>query len=468
MKKIIALALTAAVSLPCAAINAHAAGRMSEINNAVSSADEIQILYNDKVVKYDDVKPVNTDGRVMIPFRAALESMGAAVDYDAAQRKVTAKKGDITINFTLMDDTIYIDKNGQQSAITMDVPMLIEEDRTLVPIRFMSEALDMRVGWDGVSETVIIMDYDDYFEDLSSIAPNMRKLANLKQPEFNKESASFDIGLSMTDGQEELSFNLGGNADSAYADGTGQVKLTGIDAEIGGVSLKDADAEAVAKDGQLYIRTDIIKQLALGSENAELKLAAAAFNGSAWYKFDLNKLIEAFDIPDETKAIFEAASTMPSGGTADISELLKSAFSTEGDAELDDAVMLAVMFDTLEEIDKYISVTEKDNGGYTVSMNISSKDYIGIVTSVLGSALTEEEKNQLSDMVLYDVRVNTDCDGQKAVSDAVIDMSMNAEYKKMSLKLTMRSAQEKDDSLNPPQIPADAADITDLLLAAME
>ena len=41
---------------------------------------EIHIVYNDKVVKYDDVKPVNTDGRVMIPFRAALENMGASVD----------------------------------------------------------------------------------------------------------------------------------------------------------------------------------------------------------------------------------------------------------------------------------------------------------------------------------------------------------------------------------------------------
>ena len=39
------------------------------------------------------VKPVNIDGRVMIPFRAALENMGATVDYNDAERLVTAKKG---------------------------------------------------------------------------------------------------------------------------------------------------------------------------------------------------------------------------------------------------------------------------------------------------------------------------------------------------------------------------------------
>lgn len=467
MKKIIALALTAAMAMPCA-VNAQATGRVSGIYEATEDNSEIHILYNDTVVQYEDVKPVNTDGRVMIPFRAALENMGATVDYNDAERLVTAKKGDITINFTLMDDTIYIDKNGQQSTITMDVPMIIVEDRTLVPIRFMSNAFDMQVGWDGDSETVVIMDYDDYFNKFYSIAPNMTKLINLKQPEFNKETASFDLAVSLAEGEEAFNFDFGGKADSTYADGTGQMKVTGIDAELAGVSLKDAEAEAIIKGGQLYIKTDIIEQIAKNSANSELKLAAITFNGNTWYKIDLGKVINALYIPAETKAVFEAALAMSSGETKDIAEILKSGISTEGDADFYETVMLATQFDMLEELDKYISVTEKDNGGYTISMNILPEDFNKIITGVFGSILTDEEKSQMSDMVQYTVKVNSDCDGSKATSEAIIDMSINADGTKMELKLTMQDTQEKDDSVKASAIPENSTDITDLVLSAMK
>lgn len=66
-EKIIALALTAAMAMPCA-VNAQAADRMSGIYESTKDHSEIHILYNDTVVQYEDVKPVNTDGRVMIPF----------------------------------------------------------------------------------------------------------------------------------------------------------------------------------------------------------------------------------------------------------------------------------------------------------------------------------------------------------------------------------------------------------------
>lgn len=466
MKKIIALALTAAMAMPCA-VNAQATGRVSGIYEATEDNSEIHILYNDTVVQYEDVKPVNTDGRVMIPFRAALENMGATVDYNDAERLVTAKKGDITINFTLMDDTIYIDKNGQQSTITMDVPMIIVEDRTLVPIRFMSNAFDMQVGWDGDSETVVIMDYDEYFNKFSSIAPNMTKLINLKQPEFNKETASFDLAVSLAEGEKTFNFDFGGKAD--YADGTGQMKVTGIDAELVGVSLmKDADAEAIVKEGQLYVKTDIIEQIAKNSANSELKLAAITFNGNTWYKIDLNKVIDTLDIPAETKAAFKAAIAMSSGETMDIAEILKSGISTEGDADFYEAVMLAARFDMLEEFDKYISVTEKDNGGYKISMNITAEDFNKIITNLLGSTLTDEERAMLSDMIRFVVSASTDCDGQKAVSDASVDLGINVDGTELVFKLTISETQEKDDSVKAAAIPENSTDITDLVLSAMK
>lgn len=67
--------------------------KSKEVSSVYGDKSEIHIVYNDKVVKYDDVKPVNTDGRVMIPFRAALENMGASVDYDDSSKTCQRLKG---------------------------------------------------------------------------------------------------------------------------------------------------------------------------------------------------------------------------------------------------------------------------------------------------------------------------------------------------------------------------------------
>ncbi len=465
MKKIIALALTAAMTVPCA-VSAQAEGRISGINGTLSNNNEIHIIYNDKVVQYEDVKPVNTDGRVMIPFRAALENMGATVDYDDAQRKVTAKKGDITISFVLMDDTIYIDKNGEQSTITMDVPMIIVEDRTLVPIRFMSNAFDMQVGWDGDSETVVIMDYDDYFDEFSSIAPNMTKLTAIEQPEFNKGNMAFDMSINYDDTQKKFDFTASGEADSTYADKTGGADIT-LTAEGKDISLKDAKIEAVLKDGQVYIKTDAAKQLTK-STNEKLKLVAGTIDSNTWYRIDLNKIIDGTNLPVESKNILKTALTMPQGGTKDIAQMLKSSISTEGDADFNSVVTLAAQFDMYEEMDKYISVTEKENGGYTVSINITSEDFNKILENVYGDMLTEELRSQITNAMKFAVSANTDCDGQKAVSDASVDLGINVDGTELVFKLTISETQEKDSSVKAAAIPENSKDITDLLLGAMK
>ena len=201
MKKIIAAAVVASMVVPCFSVSA--AERVKEVSSVYGDKSEIHIVYNDKVVKYDDVKPVNTDGRVMIPFRAALENMGASVDYDDSSRLVTAKKGDTTIKFTLMDDTIYVDNNGSESTVQVDTPMIIVDDRTLVPIRFMSNAFGMQVGWDGDTETVVILDADDYFNEFENSAPNMSKLLNKETPKYNKEYTAFDVSFDLNNGNSK-------------------------------------------------------------------------------------------------------------------------------------------------------------------------------------------------------------------------------------------------------------------------
>ncbi len=463
MKKLVAIMLAASMSLSCAAVSA--AGRTEKINEKLSNNDEIHILYNDSVVEYEDVKPVNTEGRVMIPFRAALENMGASVDYDDAQRKVTAKKGDVTINFTLMDDTIYIDENGQQSTITMDVPMIIIDDRTLVPIRFMSNAFGMQVGWDGSSETVVIMDYSDYFDNINELMPNMTKIMSLDMAKFNKSSSAFEGKFDASVNGASFNAAASGEINSTVAD-----NAAGIDAAISfdgmGLSIKDAKIEAVTKDGQIYLKTDALSQIASSSDDASLAAASAILGSDTWYKIDTVKLISALGLPQQTEEILRAVLAMDNT-SIDLAKILESGMQTEDDAEFANAMALAAELDMFEEMDKYISVTEKDDGGYTISMNIQTSDMINIIESALGSILTEDEKSALADSISFKAVANTDCSGTVCTSDADIEISVNAEDISYTLAFKVSETSEADANAETTEIPADCVDITDMLAGAV-
>ena len=84
--------------------------------------------------------------------------MGATVDYDQATGIITAQKGDTTICFEIGGTDITITEDGTTQILKTDVPSFASNARTLVPIRFVAQALDYEVGWDSSNKTVLIVD----------------------------------------------------------------------------------------------------------------------------------------------------------------------------------------------------------------------------------------------------------------------------------------------------------------------
>ncbi len=99
-----------------------------------------------------DVPPLIEDGRTLVPLRAIFEALGAEVLWDGKTQTVTALAGATQIELTIGHSTAHI--NNQPHAI--DVPATIINGRTLVPLRFVSEALGAKVKWDGSTQTISI------------------------------------------------------------------------------------------------------------------------------------------------------------------------------------------------------------------------------------------------------------------------------------------------------------------------
>jgi len=96
--------------------------------------------------------PVVIDGRTLVPIRAIIEGMGGKVDWDGNTQKVTLTYYSDKMELTLGKTRAYL--NG--SSKTLDVAPRTINDRTMLPIRFISENFGCDVEWDGSTQTVTI------------------------------------------------------------------------------------------------------------------------------------------------------------------------------------------------------------------------------------------------------------------------------------------------------------------------
>ncbi|MBQ3110725.1 MAG: copper amine oxidase N-terminal domain-containing protein [Clostridia bacterium] len=85
-------------------------------------------------------------------MRAIFEALGAEVSWDNDTRTAIGKKGNVEVKITIGENVLY--KNGE--AITLDAPAEITNDRTMVPVRAISEAFGCTVNWDNDTKTVEI------------------------------------------------------------------------------------------------------------------------------------------------------------------------------------------------------------------------------------------------------------------------------------------------------------------------
>ncbi|MGI6180365.1 stalk domain-containing protein [Butyricicoccus intestinisimiae] len=111
----------------------------------------IKIELNEKELKTDTV-PVEVSGRVLVPVRVIAENLGATVAWDANTNTAMITKGEKVIKLQLDNQTATL--NGE--SILLDVPATLINNRTMVPIRFVSESLGAIVDWEEATETVKI------------------------------------------------------------------------------------------------------------------------------------------------------------------------------------------------------------------------------------------------------------------------------------------------------------------------
>lgn len=115
------------------------------------SPSEIGVYINGQLQSFE-VQPQTIDDRTFLPLREIGESLGLTVGYDSATHTATLTKGSLTVVHVIGSTTITVNGTAQE----FDVASTVIENRTLVPVRMLAEAIGADVQWEGATRTVTI------------------------------------------------------------------------------------------------------------------------------------------------------------------------------------------------------------------------------------------------------------------------------------------------------------------------
>ncbi|HVT12399.1 MAG TPA: stalk domain-containing protein [Fimbriimonadaceae bacterium] len=135
------------------AVAAAGAGVVSITRGArLPSVGAFAIVYNTQFVDFDVQPRVTEDGIPLTPLRYLLEKAGGKVDWQNNLKNVSAKADGHDIFLHIGDSFAQINKQR----IELERPSFIDRGRTIVPLSFMRDALNVNIDYDKATGHVLI------------------------------------------------------------------------------------------------------------------------------------------------------------------------------------------------------------------------------------------------------------------------------------------------------------------------
>ncbi len=123
--------------------------------SAMAANGVIEVYLNDEKIAFD-TNPEIVNDRTFVPLRAIAEGLDSVVTWDGETQSITITKNGISNHLQIGNENVRT-KDGETEVVdTLDAPPYIKDERTMVPLRFISEGFGMKVDWDGETQTINI------------------------------------------------------------------------------------------------------------------------------------------------------------------------------------------------------------------------------------------------------------------------------------------------------------------------
>ncbi len=112
----------------------------------------VSVFVNNEKINFPDQQPVILEDRTLVPARGVFEKMGMEVGWEEATQQVTVTNGKKHLTMTIGKKEFVVDG----TVLQMDVPPQTINDRTMIPLRAVSEAMNAVVTWEEETNTAFI------------------------------------------------------------------------------------------------------------------------------------------------------------------------------------------------------------------------------------------------------------------------------------------------------------------------
>ncbi len=405
-----------------------------------AETNEIKVQLNGDTVSFD-VAPQVINGTTFLPARNIVEKLGGSIEYIADTKTVIAKKDDTIVTLQVDNTSAKVEKNGEVKEITLNESPKIINGRTLIPVRFLSEAFDTKVGWDEFERTVVVIDYNEIVKSLDktlkSKTPAFYEFLNTgyKQPNTATSKSNFSIDFKSTPNMDSMDnysalmmfgalqggFDVTStssiNDDSILINmnlkAKGMIKEFLNNEALGFKDLDDINVKLLFNEQSMYIQSDIFNKVEnLKSLNV----------GNKWIKFDMseedmisfNQMIEMIKA-DDTKPIDA------------MYQSIKNPTAKLNVNTYDSTIMITDIMPKLLSDNNF--KLSKSGNTKTYTLKIDSDDFMNLIMD-MSSKYSDEDLSQDADFSKlkdsmkfnYDLKINVKND---YVTDETIDMNLD-------------------------------------------
>ena len=197
------------------------------VSVTASATNDAKVLVNGEYIEMDQ-KPIFKDDRILIPVRAVGEALKCKVDWDHNTQTATLNSGatelKITIGETRMNK-INISRNPIDIPIELEVPAFIENGRTMLPLRAVSEALFLDVIWNEEERTVVINSKYDFI--------------GIETAGYIRVDIGDKMGFMDIDGNIVIPVEYENDGAYGYVQGNGTYAIVKKDGKFGAVDMKN-------------------------------------------------------------------------------------------------------------------------------------------------------------------------------------------------------------------------------------
>jgi hypothetical protein len=161
------------------------------------------------------VAPIQVNGRTLVPMRDIFEALGATVQWNPVTRGIIATRAGTNVGLQIGSNAASL--NNQR--LTLDQPPIVMRGSTLVPLRFVSEALGAQVNWNSAQRLVSVFESGSQVASSRSISVPRGAVVPVTMDD-TLSSATARVGQTFT--ATVVSENVG---DSEFPPGT---KIQGV------------------------------------------------------------------------------------------------------------------------------------------------------------------------------------------------------------------------------------------------